>query len=346
MKRFGVLVLLAALLTGAVYAQTGTDVDALGPDFESLVEQLGAEILPNMQQIGVWGQYPGQAVLPETSRFFFTLSGGAILSFSGILSFAEEADNPAFELLDVGGLVNAIISEADSAAPGDAVDFIQGFFPYPVARSAIGFSLPADFEVMVDFSIFPQFVANLASRVDAVPAFELNALRVGGRVRKQILADAPGVPALSVGAGYSLTAFNLGYDFSTLGAISTDIGALNITGDFFLRSRVNSFGLDFQLSKALGPFVPFVGISPYYQFSSFAGGISGFEAYFDFEDGDPVEDVLYEGGEPDTALIDNDLTIVLVGGFDLVFGRTALQVHSSYSVGETWPGVTLGLRFQ
>ena len=352
MKRIGMLVLLAALVSAASFAQTTADIDALGTDFENLVEQLGEEILPNMQLLGVWGQFPGQAVLPEDSRFFFTLSGGAVLGFDGILGFAEEEDNPAFEFLDVGGLVGQILSVSETA--DNAVTSIQNFFPYPVARSALGFALPRELEVMVDFAIFPQFLADTATNlVDVVPPFELNALHVGGRLRKQILSDAPGIPAVSIGAGYSYTGFNMAYNFTDLGAIETAIGELNLAGELYLRSRVNSFGLDLQVSKNLGFFVPFVGLSPYYQLSGFSGGIgtedSPFDAYVDFgDDSDPNDprDIEYTGDDPATTLVDNDLALVLFGGFDMVFGNMVLQVHSSYNVGETWPAVTLGLRWQ
>ncbi len=351
MKRIGILFLLVAVLSGAAFAQA--DISGIGADFENLIEQLGKDMLPNLEQLAVWGQFPGQAALPDDSRFFFTLSAGAVLGFNGLLSFVEPT-NAAFEVLNVHELVQTILEQSE-AGP-DALDGIKEFMPYPIARTALGFRLPAGFEAMVDFAIFPQFVANtavnLANRFPnlTLPPVEMNALHVGTRVRKVLLQDAPGVPAVSIGAGYSYTGFNLGYDFSEIGGIDTAIGELYFTGELFLRNRINSFGLDLHVSKQLGFFVPFIGISPYYQLAGFSGGVGTeakpFYAYVDFHNGDPVEDIPYNGDPPATTLSDNDLSFVVFGGFDLVFGNLVLQVHSSYNVGEAWPAVTIGTRWQ
>ncbi|MBU8914029.1 MAG: hypothetical protein KOO61_08410 [Spirochaetales bacterium] len=346
MKRIGILFLLVAVLSGAAFAQA--DISGIGTDFENLIEQLGEDMLPNLEQSAIWGQFPGQAALPDDSRFFFTMSAGAVLGFNGLLSFVEPT-NAAFEILNVYELVQEIVAGSEQA--DDLITFIQGFFPYPVARSALGFRLPAGFEAMVDFAIFPQFLANTATNlIDAVPPFEMNTLHVGTRVRKVLLQDAPGVPAVSVGAGYSYTGFNLAYDFTGMQGISTAIGELNLAGELYLRNRINSFGLDLQVSKQLGFFVPFVGISPYYQLAAFSGGVgtttNEFDAYVDFSETAEERDIPYDGDPPATTLSDNDLSFVVFGGFDLVFGNLALQVHSSYSVGEGWPAVTIGTRWQ
>lgn len=351
MKRFGILVLLAALVSGVSFAQ---DISDLGSDFESLVEQLGKEILPNVQQMGAWGQFPGQASLPEDSRFFFTLSGGAVLGFDGVLNFVEPT-NANFDFLNVYQLFQQILSSEQASG---AITSIQNFFPYPIARTSLGFALPAGLEIMADFAIFPQFFADTANNLfETVPPFTLNALHFGGRVRKQLLRDAPGIPSVSIGAGYSYTGFNLAYDFADLppqdgagpGTIDTAIGTLHLAGELYLKTSVNSFGLDFQVSRKLGVFVPFIGLSPYYQFSGFSGGIAGFNedtVYVDYNDGDPVQDVVYNGSEPATTFVDNDLSLLVFGGFEFVLKNVAFQFHGSYLVGETWPAATVGIRWQ
>ena len=346
MKRIGILFLLVVVLSGAAFAQA--DISGIGTDFENLIEQLGEDMQPNLEQMAAWGQFPGQAALPDDSRFFFTMSAGAVLGFNGLLGFVEPT-NAAFEVLNVYELVQAIVEGSETA--NNLITGVQGFFPYPIARSALGFRLPAGFEAMVDFAIFPQFLAGTATNlVAAVPPFEMNALHVGTRVRKVLLQDAPGVPAVSVGVGYSYTGFNFGYDLTEIGTVDTAIGELNLAGELYLQSRINSFGLDLQVSKQLGFFVPFIGISPYYQLAGFSGGVGTeakpFKAYVDFDGGSNDEDIPYIGDPPATTLTDNDLSFVVFGGFDLVFGNLVLQVHSSYNVGEAWPAVTIGTRWQ
>ena len=353
MKRIGLVFLLAVVLSGAAFAQA--DISGIGTDFENLIEQLGEDMQPYFEQQAIWGQFPGQAALPDDSRFFFTLTLGAGLGFDGLLSFVEET-NAAFEVLNVYELVQAI---AGSPTAGNAIAGIQGFFPYPIARSAFGFRLPADLEAMVDFAIIPQFIATFAINTanslagQTLPPLEMNALHVGTRIRRVLLRDAPGVPAVSVGAGYSYSGFNLGYDFGSLGGIDTVLGTLNFAGELYLQNRIHSFGLDLQVSKELGFFVPFVGVSPYYQFSGFSGGVGTedfpFDAFVDYDGGDDDRDVAYPdpvNNPPATTLLDNDLTFVVFGGFDLVFGRLAMEFHGSYNVGEAWPAVTIGTRWQ
>jgi hypothetical protein len=353
MKRIGILFLLLAMLSGAAFAQA--DISGVGTDFENLIEQIGEEMLPNIEQSAIWGQYPGQAALPEGSRFFFTGSLGAVLGFNGLLGFVEPT-NAAFDTLNIYEIVNTVLTSGGDggAAASSAIETLQNFFPYPIARFALGFALPADLEMMADFAIFPQFISNgvvsIANNWVTIPPFVMNALHAGTRVRKVVLRDAPGLPAISIGAGHSYTGFNIGYDFGSLDGIDTAIGSVHLAGEFFLQNRIHSFGIDFQMSKNLGAFVPFIGISPYFQLAGFTGGIgttaSPFDAYVDFENGGTERDIEYDADDPNTTLTDNDLALVLFGGFDLVFGKLALQVHGSYSIGEAWPAVTIGTRWQ
>ena len=275
------------------------------------------------------------------------------LGFDGILSFVEPT-NAGFDTLNVYGLFEEILSA--SAAAGNAIDSVQNFFPYPISRAALGFRLPAGLEAMVDFSIFPQFLTNTAVGAAnkwgglTLSDVQLNALHVGSRVRKVLLQDAPGIPAISVGAGYSYSGFNIGYDFGQIDPVETVIGFLHFAGELYLQNRIHSFGLDLQVSKNLGFFVPFVGISPYYQLSSFSGGVgtteSPFVAFVDYDGVGEDHDIDYNGDDPATALVDNDLSFLVFGGFDLVFGRLAMEVHAAYNVGEAWPAVTIGTRWQ
>ncbi len=75
------------------------------------------------------------------------------------------------------------------------------------------------------------------------------------------------------------------------------------------------------------------------------GTAATFEAYLD-TNGDDIPDDTYVGAHPETAWIDNDLSMVLFGGVDFDFGPFALQLHSSWNIMKSWPAVTLGARWQ
>jgi hypothetical protein len=348
MKRIGLIALLAVVLAAGVYAQ---DLTMLGQDFENLITELGAEVLPNLEQSAAWGAYPGLAIMPDDTGFFMTLTLGTLLG-DGVFRFAEP-DNPAFDVLDVGSLIETILTAAGSATATNLYNGARGFFPYPVTRTTIGYQLPAGVEMMVDLAIFPQFLANLATRIAnnagaSIGDVTLHALHVGSLVRVPVLHDAGPLPAVSIGAGYSYGGMALGYDLTSIGAVPTSLGDLFVTGEMEVSSSVHTIELDIQVSKSLGFFVPFIGIAPHFHIADFSGYVGETEAEFsagiDYDGGGI--DTTYLGTRPNVSGVDNDLSILLHGGFDLSFAKFALEFHASWTVGKGSPGVVLGMRWQ
>ncbi|TVQ28723.1 MAG: hypothetical protein EA382_01405 [Spirochaetaceae bacterium] len=354
MKRVLVALLLVIVLgTGAV----AQDLQLLGQDVRTFVNGLGAELLPGLGQSAMWGRFPGSAVYPQNSNFFVTLSVGTILT-SGILDYPDpdSPENP-FEVLNLPRILSG-----ELGAAGDLLSTAQSLFPLPIARISGGVRLPADVELMVDLAGFPQLITGFAADLAGMPGVEFSALHVGTRVRKGILKDVGAFPAVSIGGGYSYSGFRIGYDLSTIGNTdafdgygSTPVGPweLFLTGDFNMGSRIHSFGVDLQASKAFGFFVPFIGLSPYYQIASFYGNIGGpdaatntFDAFIAYDSENPAKDVQYTAAAPIASWVDNDLTLLLHGGFDLVFGGFVIEVHGSWAVAKGHPGLALGMRFQ
>lgn len=350
MKRILVFVAIIVVVVAGVQAQ---DLSGLGRDFEVLIEELGAELLPDLVQSAIWGQYPGIVSYAGQSSFFLTLSTGALLT-DGLLGFVDEGN---FNVLDVSNLFTGILSQVGNQSVVNTVEGMKTFFPVPVMRTSFGFTLPGEIETMVGVGGFPQFVTGWAAGLAGAESLKLSMLHLGTKVRKGILDDAGPFPAISVGAGYAYSGFTFGYDLAEIGSQGTEygqfsvgLGELNIKGDLLIQSRVHAFGLDLQTSKRFGFFAPYVGVSPYYHIASFGGGVGpgndNFDAYIDYEDGDPEKDLEYTGDAPDTAWVENDLTIVVFGGFDMIFGNYVIQVNSSWSVPDGAPGVTLNIRWQ
>ena len=353
MKRFIVVVAILVLVTAGLSAQ---DLSGLGRDFEVVIEELGASLLPDLTQSAIWGQYPGLASYADQSNFFLTLSLGAILT-DGLLGFVD--DDEAFTVLNVPNLFRGILTSAGDERLTSLFEGMKTFFPVPVSRTSFGFTLPGEVEAMVGVGGFPQFVTGWVGGLTGADSLKLSMLHVGTKVRKGILSDTGRFPALSIGGGYSYSGFTVGYDLAALGEgtggygqVQVGLGELNVKGELLMRSRVHTFGLDFQASKALGFFVPYVGISPYYHLASFSGGVGAggvFDAFVDY-DGVAVNgvnrDVEYDGEAPATAWVSNDLSLVLFGGFDMIFGNTVFQVGSAWLVPTGSPGVTLSVRWQ
>jgi hypothetical protein len=355
MKRLFVLTAAILIVAGVGVAQ---DLSGLGRDFEVIVEELGERVLPDVEQTAIWGQFPGIASYADRSGFFLTLSLGALLT-DGVLGFVDEDPSP-FTVLDVPGLLETRLVDAPTIV-ADLVNGMKGFLPIPVARTSLGFVLPGDVEAMVGVGGFPQLITGaIGGAVDA-PSLRLNMLHLGTKVRRGILKDSGPFPAVSIGAGYAYSGFEVGYDLAALGESqtfgdttysvlpSTSLGDLYVTGDLGIRSDVHAFGLDVQASKALGFFVPYLGISPYYHVASFSGDVSGFKAFVDFDGANPDPDnpdIDYTGREPDASWDDHNLSFVVFGGFDMIFGGFVIQVGSSWSVAKGSPGVTLSTRWQ
>lgn len=353
MERLCLLIVLVVLLAGTAFGQ----LDTLGQDFENLIEGMGREVLPHLEQLSIWGQFPAHASYADKTGFFLTLSTGAVLS-NGLFRFAD--DPGAFDVLNVP----TMIDQALAGGPGEPIaNFIQSFFPYPIIRIAAGFTLPYEIEAMIDLTGFPQLITGaigglFTSTSPMLGSLKLSSLHVSSKFRRAVMKDAGPFPAVSVGIGYGFSGSTLGVDLSTIdtdaqgnGQFATALGELNVKGALLVQGAVHSFGIDLQTSKQLGVFVPFVGLSSYYHIAQFSGqvgtasGATAFSAFLDY-DGDGDMDVVYAGAHPSTAWVDNDLSMLLFGGFDLDLGGFALQVHSSWSIMKSWPGVSLGLRWQ
>ncbi len=357
MKRVLLALLLVIALGTGVVAQ---DLELLGQDFRTFVTGLGSDLLPGMGQAAMWGRFPGSAVYPPGSRFFVSLSAGTILT-SGILDYPDpdSPDNP-FSVLNLPKILNDALSEAGDE--GGLLAGARSLFPLPIARISTGVRLPANIELMVDLAGFPRFVSGFATGLAGLSGVELSALHVGTRIRKGVLSGAGPFPALSIGGGYTYSGFRIGYDLAAIGGSkafpehgSTQIGPwdLFLKGDLSMGSSIHSFGIDLQVSKALGFFVPFIGLSPYYQIASFYGNIGGpdadtntFDAFIAYDPDNPTKDVSYGAAPPIARWVDNDLTLLLHGGFDLVFGGFVIEVHGSWAVAKGHPGIALGMRFQ
>ena len=356
MKRIAAIAFLAFFLIAGAFAQ---DITFLGDDFEALIDGMGQELLPSLEQLSIWNQFPGMASFPEDSNFFLTLSNGALLT-GGILTFVTP-DSDAFEVLDVGGLIEGILTDAGLTGATSFYNNSKQFFALPISRTAIGVRVPGDLEAMVDVAGFPQFATGLIGGWVGAESLKASLFHVGTRVRKGLLKDAGVFPALSIGVGYGYSGLTLGYDLGSISPEGADptygqvgLGAweLNIKGELLVQSRVHSFGLDIHTSKQFGAFVPFLGLSPYFSIASFGGNVGdndSFAAFIDYDGGGDDTDLVYDTatyGAPNTSWVDNDVSMVLFGGVDILFGEMALQIHSSYSIGKAWPGVTLGVRWQ
>jgi hypothetical protein len=349
-------VLILVLVVVAAAVVPAQDLSLLGQDFDTFVHEFGQELLPDLSQAAIWGVFPGTATFEDDRGFFVTLSMGAMLT-DGIFKFAEDG-SAAFEVLDLPEIIN---TQVQAAGAQNLFGTLQSFFPIPVLRVATGFRIGPSTEFMIDITGFPQLITDFAAGLAGLEGLRLNALHVGTKVRQPIVEETEVIPAISIGGGYTYSGFQVGYPLGTIGTPVGDYGStpigtgwtLYLKGDLLLGSSIHSFGVDLQASKQFGVFAPFIGLSPYYQIASFNGNIGGadpassvFDAYIDYNNGGPARDVDYDGDKPIASWVDNDLSLLLTGGVDLLFGGFVLELHGSWNIGDGSPGARIGFRFQ
>ena len=173
----------------------------------------------------------------------------------------------------------------------------------------------------------------------AIAGLELSHLNVGVRLRKTLLQDTGGFPALSVGAGYNYSDFNFKFPLAVTQPISGQ--DLNLEGDISLATGLHTAGVDVALSKRLAFFIPFISISGWYQMTNLVAA-ADFQATLG-----PVEaPLLDENIAPSATLSIQDLSFLLRGGFELKLGPVHLVPEATYNLGTGFLSADIGLRFQ
>lgn len=312
--------LLAIALTGA-YAQT--PVEILAGDLSDFLLQAGREITPHMQTSAITSLEAGSAQIGNFPKMYFSLGLGA-LATDGIAGIVD-----ADYTIDVEGILE------DEAGGNDTYELIRDFLPLPVIRAAYGVGIAGGFEANLQLMTIPSALTD-STGVSGVNAGLTN---VGGRVRKTVLEDGPGVPAFSVGVGYVYSSFNLGFDLIELETV--DVGETEIAisdGEISYELVTNSAGVDVRLSEKVGPIIPYIGISSWYQWSEFEGGVDGLAGSVGNASVGPINEL--------RGFSDNDLNTIATAGVDLKLAVFVFFLEGSYAFSTQAPAAYTGFRLQ
>lgn len=300
-----------------------TPVEILAGDLSDFLLKTGREITPHMQTSAVTSLEAGSAQIGNFPHMYFSLGLGAIAT-DGISDIVD-----ADYTIDIEGILE------DEAGGNDAYELIRDFLPLPVIRGTYGVGLAGGVELNFQIMTIPSALTDTAG-VSGVNAGLTN---VGGRIRKTILEDEPGLPALSVGTGYVYSAFNLGYDLVELEAV--DVGGTEITidgGEIKYELVTNSAGVDVRLSEKLGPLIPYIGLSSWYQWSEFEAGVDALEGTVGTANVGPVNEL--------RTFSDNDLNTVALAGFDFKLAFFVFFLEGSYAFSTQTPSAYTGFRLQ
>lgn len=320
MKKVPILAVLLALTAMSANAQ----FSQLEKDFSQFMLLLGREILPEIQQNDLAGTGIGAASMGK-SRFFFSLTGGAVVS-DGLLTFVDE-ENSNFEMLDVYGMID---DNLEDDAARDLYDQAQEAFPYPTVKGAFGLRL-WDYEFILSGLVLPGSIAESFSE-----DVEASITNIGLRVRKPVLKESGWLPTVSLGAGYVYSAVHLKY---TLDDFTQDYSGqdLTISGDFNLDTAVHSVGFDLGLSKTFLFLTPFFRTAVWYQAASFEA-----DGSFSARIGAAEPSTL----NPTADVSINDVAVMLSGGLDINLFLFRLCNTLTYNLNTKSYGGELSIRIQ
>ncbi len=330
MKRILLLILCFVLFGGVVFS---IDLLPIGRDLELFLEQVGKASVPFLQQAALTGEGLGIAQFNHDTSWYIAVTPAVVFS-KGLLNFAAQED--VFELLNVNGLVT---DGLDQAGVGTGFTDDDAILLLPYVRLNVGFAMPLGLEMSLIFSVFPQFIADLAGSAIGYDGLTLNRWNAGIRLRKPLISDSGGFPAISLGVGYTISNFNLGIQLPADFTQDISGSPLDVSGSLSITTWLHTFGVDLALSKKFGVFVPFVKLSSYYQIASFNGAIEGFEATV------LADTYTGQGGEdPEADITRSDLSFLTTAGFEILLGKFAFLFDGNYSFSTYSFAVNFGMR--
>ncbi len=330
MKRLLLLVMCLVLFGGVVFS---IDLLPVGRDLEIFLEEVGKLSVPFLQQAALTGEGLGIAQFNHDTRWFIAVTPAVVLS-KGLLEFAAKED--VFELLNVDGLVN---DGLDESGIGTGYTDKDAILPLPYIRLNVGIAMPLDLEMTLILSVFPQFVADMAGSAIGYSGLTLNRWNAGVRLRKPLISDQGGFPAISLGVGYTISNFNLGIELPE--EFKQDISGtdLSVVGDLSITTWLHTFGIDLALSKKFSIFVPFIKLSSYYQITTFNGKIDDFEAT-----AGAFTYTSQGGKDPEAEITRADLSFLTTAGFEIQLGRFVLLFDGNYSFSSYSFALNFGMR--
>lgn len=268
----GILILAVG---GGAFAQL-IDLSPLAADINTLLEGIGREVAPQLQQIALSGDVMGEAELGNFPHFSLSVIGAGVTISSGIGNFMDSPDTDWKFLLAFPEIISTALAAAPEAE--QYYTMTKNVFPYPALRLGLGFGIAGGFELLVNGFAIPQMIVDSVAglvNVPAVSSAKLDIMNVGVRVRKVLLRDEGFKPAVSAAVGYTYSSFLVGYGPFSLAEILGEpidltVTTLNLEGELRMSTLVHSAGMDFHVSKRLFIFTPFLKISPWLQWTTFS----------------------------------------------------------------------------
>lgn len=250
------------------------NLDPFNSDFNTLMNGIARDVAPTLRLNALAGDIQGDATI---DTFNLSLVGLGVSTADGVAKVLKPGAARWDFVLPLADLVNDNVGDNN---------FFEELMPYPGAKIALGFSLkPWDFSVSASY--LPQSVTEMA--LGFVPDSDVKISSLSpkvtfgnfGFVARRTLINDSGfiglVPAVSLGAGYHYTYFDLGVNLSSLsdlGVEAPSVGegqTIDMAGAFGVNTNSQVFTVDLHVSKHLLNLTPYMKLSAAYQNSTFEG---------------------------------------------------------------------------
>jgi hypothetical protein len=341
MRRKMIVVILAGFLAAptALFAQSA--IDQLSADLEYMFQELGKELVPNLQTVSVLNHELGSAYLGEFPRMYFSLSAGGTLDQRGVLKFTKPEFSDRYQNYS---LFNNLFEEI-SLNDEETRDITDNYLPLPSLRAGFGIGLAHDMELSFQVGMMRQATTDsaISSASDDEDLQDIRAsiVTLGTRLRRVIVKPERGVPAISVGVGYVYSGIDFGFPVGTTDPLDLGGGqSLAIDGEIVFKSITHSFGFDVRASqRVIRVLYPFVGMSAYYQVTDFEMGVKDFGGEIIAGD-DPVRgtgNTVPVATQPFSEQQFRNFNVVLNTGFDIKLAIFNIFLHGNYALSTRAP---------
>jgi hypothetical protein len=335
-----IVVLVALVGSGAAFAQS-VDLTPLYQEFGVLFDALGKDTLPHLQQFGLAMDGSGKAEIGKA--LFFSVSAGTVF-LPGIATF--RTDPSQFTYL---GSLFTTLGTTVAGLGGVASTIYTGsekFFLDPGLRVSAGFALAAGLEVWGHFGIIPQVAMNAVGTLAKIEGLTLNRMNAGGRIRYVLVHDQKGLPAISLGVGYTYTEFNAGIDVTKLGLSAIPLGAVTLSidgGAISAKTRLHTAGVELAISKKLLFVAPFLRMGAWYQWASYDAKI---ENLFISMTAAGMGTLSVKGYVAPTQQLIHDMSFVLTPGLEIILGKASLILQGSFDTASATPAASASFQFR
>lgn len=326
------LLLLLVFQSFVIFSEgVGINLTPLGKDLTTLFSGIGQDVIPLLSQNSISGDLYGEAEIDEVFfPFYLSIPSVSIATTDGIATVLSD-ENQEWKF------ITKLPSLVDSALTDDTreyYDITQKLFALPSVKLGFGFKLPAGYELHFSGMYLP-FDDLKGLLPEEASVLSLSIVDVGVKIRKTIFSDQWLRPAFSIGVHYFYSQFDFGADFKLTDFVEEGVDvsgqALDLDGDFSINTKVQSFGLDFHLSKRLFIFTPFVKLSPTVYYSSMRS-VGDFKATLSEEategeevvPGDPIQLDIKE-----SYIEGNGLTLFASAGLEIRLFFIALHLSIS-----------------